>query len=71
MGHNKAAQQACNCSTPKTNPTTETAVRDSAWSRVRARATALWSAPQLLHRIVLAVSVFAGMFWLQSHVIDK
>ena len=31
MGHHKAAQQACNCSTPKTNPTTETAVRDSAW----------------------------------------
>lgn len=71
MGHHKAAQQACNCSTPKTNPTTETAVRDSGWSRVRARATALWLAPQLLYRIVLAVSVFAGMFWLQSYVIDK
>lgn len=46
-------------------------MRESVWNRVCTRAQALWSAPQLLYRSVLAVLVFAGMFWLQCYVIDK
>ena len=71
MKNKKAVQGARNCHAEKVHPTTEAAAHSRLWARVCNRTTALWQAPKLWQRMGLAMLVFAGMFLLQSHVIDK